>query len=58
MAMALLQRAMHDTLAPATALRPKDLEEFYYDSADSRMMHNRVAGHMTGHCFLARVAPA
>ena len=35
MAMALLQRAVCDTLAPATALRPQDLEEFYYDSDDS-----------------------
>ena len=30
-----LQRAMHDTLMPATAPRPKDPEEFYYDSDDS-----------------------
>ena len=35
MATALLQRAMRDTLAPATALRPQDPEEFYYDSDDS-----------------------
>ena len=34
-ATASLQRAMHDTLALATALRPQDLEEFYYDSDDS-----------------------
>ena len=31
----LLQRAVHDTLAPATAPRPQDPEEFYYDSNDS-----------------------
>ena len=34
-ATASLQRAVHDTLAPATAPRPQDLEEFYYDSVDS-----------------------
>ena len=34
-ATASLQRAMHDTLAPATAPRPQDPEEFYYDSDDS-----------------------
>ena len=32
---ALLQRAVCDTLAPATAPRPQDPEEFYYDSDDS-----------------------
>ena len=31
MAMASLQRAMCDTLVPATAPRPQDPEEFYYD---------------------------
>ena len=35
MAMALLQRAVRDMLTPATAPRPQDLEEFYYDSDDS-----------------------
>ena len=35
MATVSLQRAMRDTLAPATAPRPQDLEEFYYDSDDS-----------------------
>ena len=35
MATASLQRAVHDTLMPATAPRPQDLEEFYYDSDDS-----------------------
>ena len=35
MATASLQRAMCDTLTPATALRPQDLEEFYYDLDDS-----------------------
>ena len=35
MATALLQRPVHDMLMPATALRPQDLEEFYYDSDDS-----------------------
>ena len=35
MAMASLQRAVHDTLVLATALRPEDPEEFYYDSDDS-----------------------
>ena len=35
MATASLWRAVCDTLAPATALRPQDLEEFYYDSDDS-----------------------
>ena len=34
-ATASLQRAVRDTLAPATALRPQDLGEFYYDSDDS-----------------------
>ena len=34
-ATASLQRAVHDTLAPATAPRPQDPEEFYYDSDDS-----------------------
>ena len=35
MATALLQRAVRDTLMPATALRPQDPEEFYYDLDDS-----------------------
>ena len=35
MATASLQRAVHDTLVPATAPRPKDPEEFYYDLDDS-----------------------
>ena len=35
MATASLQRAVYDTLVLATALRPQDLEEFYYDSDDS-----------------------
>ena len=35
MATASLQRAMCDTLMPATALRPQDPEEFYYDLDDS-----------------------
>ena len=35
LATASLQRAVHDTLAPATAPRPQDPEEFYYDSDDS-----------------------
>ena len=30
-----LQRAVHDTLMPATAPRPQDPEEFYYGSDDS-----------------------
>ena len=30
-----LQRVVHDTLALATAPRPQDPEEFYYDSDDS-----------------------
>ena len=30
-----LQRAVHDTLTPATAPRPQDLEEFFYDLDDS-----------------------
>ena len=30
-----LQRNVHDTLALATALRPQDPEEFYYNSDDS-----------------------
>ena len=33
--MASLQSTVHDTLALATAPRPQDLEEFYYDSDDS-----------------------
>ena len=35
MAMVLLQRALHDMLTPAKALRPQDPEEFYYDSDNS-----------------------
>ena len=35
MATASLQRAVCDTLMPATAPRPQDPEEFYYDSDDS-----------------------
>ena len=35
MAMALLQGAMGDMLMPATALRPQELEEYYYDSDNS-----------------------
>ena len=35
MVTASLQRAVHDTLMPATAPRPQDLEEFYYDLDDS-----------------------
>ena len=35
MATASLQRAVCDTLAPATAPRPQDPEEFYYNSDDS-----------------------
>ena len=35
MATTSLQRAVHDTLALATAPRPQDPEEFYYDSDDS-----------------------
>ena len=35
MAMVLLQRAVCDILTLATALRPQDPEEFYYDSDDS-----------------------
>ena len=31
----LLQRAVHDTLVLATAPRPQDLEEFYYNLDDS-----------------------
>ena len=68
MATALLQRAVHDTLVPATALRPQDPEEFYYNSDDSflnldeeyprvREAHNRVASCTMGCLFLARVAP-
>ena len=34
-AMASFQRAVHDTLAPATAPRPQYPEEFYYDLDDS-----------------------
>ena len=34
-ATASLQRAVHDMLAPATAPRPQDPEEFYYNSDDS-----------------------
>ena len=34
-ATALLQKAMHDTLVPATAPSPQDPEEFYYDLDDS-----------------------
>ena len=34
MATALLQRAVFDTLMPATAPMPQDREEFYYDSDD------------------------
>ena len=34
-AMASLQRAVRDMLLPATALRPQDPEELYYDSDDS-----------------------
>ena len=34
-ATASLQRAVHDMLVLATAPRPQDLEEFYYDSDDS-----------------------
>ena len=30
-----LQRAVRDTLAPSTAPRPQDPEEFYYDLDDS-----------------------
>ena len=64
----LLQRARHDTLMPATAPRPQHPEEFYYDSDDSILdldeeypglgEHIIAASHMTGHCFLAGVAPA
>ena len=44
-ATALLQRAVHDTLTPATAPRPQDLEEFYYDSDDSILnLHQEYAG--------------
>ena len=35
MATVSLQRAVRDTLTLATAPRPQDLEEFYYDSDDS-----------------------
>ena len=53
----------------ATALRPQDLEELFYDSDDFVLdldeeypglgeCINRVAGHMTGCRFLAGVAPA
>ena len=35
MATASLQRAIRDMLTPATAPRPQDLEEFYYDSDES-----------------------
>ena len=35
MAMASLQRAVHDMLTLATAQRPQDPEEFCYDSDDS-----------------------
>ena len=35
MAMVSLQRAVCDTLTLATAPRPQDPEEFYYDSDDS-----------------------
>ena len=35
MAIASLQRAVCDMLMPATAPRPQDPEEFYYDSDDS-----------------------
>ena len=34
-ATASLQRAVHDMLVPATAPRPQDPEEFYYNSDDS-----------------------
>ena len=34
-ATALLPWAVHDTLMPATASRPQDPEELYYDSDDS-----------------------
>ena len=34
-ATASLQRAVCDTLMPATAPRPQDPEDFYYDSDDS-----------------------
>ena len=68
MATTSLQRAVHDTLAPATAPRPQDPEEFYYYSDDSVLdldeeypglggAHNRVASHTMGCHFLARVAP-
>ena len=35
MATVSLQRAVRDTLVPATAPRPKEPEEFYYNSDDS-----------------------
>ena len=35
MAMVSLQRTVHHMLMPATAPRPQDLEEFYYDSDES-----------------------
>ena len=60
---------MRDMLMLATAPRPQDPEEFYYNSDDSVLdldeeypglgeVHNRVAGHLTGCRFLAGVAPA
>ena len=39
-ATASLQRAVHNTLMPATAPRPQDPEEFYYDSDDSVLVLN------------------
>ena len=44
-ATASLQGAMCDTLTPATAPRPQDPEEFYYDSDDSVLdLHEEYLG--------------
>ena len=67
-ATASLQRAVRDTLVLATALRPQDLEEFYYDLDDSILnLDEEYLGlgeciiewqaAQWGVCFLAGVAP-
>ena len=66
-ATASLQRAVCDMLTLATAPRPQDAEEFYYNLDDSVLNLNEeypgLGGHIIvgsrtmGHHFLARVAP-
>ena len=47
---ALLQWAVHDTLTPATAPRPQDPEELYYDSDDFVDLDKEYLG--LGECII------